>query len=224
MLGLCWVVAVQRADWHRIGRILRHTPALIWRREQRYIGDQHEFMSGNFACRAVSAQHATEKESMVRKVCARFRAMKLQVYVCASIDIESPQRIRTSDTCRCVRFDQYSLGQQQHMLVCIFHQLRIFFELIILRADFGWATKQTTLTSVHTVEWIGGGEQWSHVEFRAGSEARAYRIARLGFWQEQCQAKPLWSSGANDVEFACGGALWPLSRRCLFQANTVDNV
>ena len=96
--------------------------------------------------------------------------------------------------------------------------------LIKRRADFGWATKQTTLTSVRTVGWIGGGEQWSHVEFRAGSEARAYRIARLGFWREQCQAKPLWSSGANDVEFACGGALWPLSRRCLFQANTVDNV
>ena len=66
LLGLCWVVAVQRADWHRIGRIC-----------------------GNIACRAVSAQHAAEKESMVRKVCARFRAMKLQVDVCASIDIKS---------------------------------------------------------------------------------------------------------------------------------------
>ena len=109
LLGLCWVVAVQRADWHRIGRIC-----------------------GNIACRAVSAQHAAEKESMVRKVCARFRAMKLQVDVCASIDIKSPQRIRTNDACRCVRFDKYSLGQQQHLLVCIFHQLRLFFELIIL--------------------------------------------------------------------------------------------
>ena len=60
--------------------------------------------------------------------------------------------------------------------------------LIKRRADFGWATKQTTLTSVRTAEWIGGGEQWSMLSFEPDPRHVHIALHDLGF--DKNNAKP----------------------------------